>query len=129
MKIQHILTAAVIIALTSTSAFADRGMGKKGGTTLKNVSHNNLAVGGDTLIVAVGYRQGYKGTSGEGFLAYNSGGRAIAGSIYLEGDACDCDFKSLVNKTHNNIAIGEATAGSIHVNKAMKKGYGGGPRK
>jgi hypothetical protein len=116
MKTQ-LLAATVIIALTSTSAFAGKSHSDKGGSTLKNNTRNSLAVGGDTLIVTAGHRQGLG-------LAYNSGGRAVAGSIYLEGDACACDFKSVVNNTRNNIAIGEATAGSVHVNKTMSKGHG-----
>lgn len=109
MKIQ-LLTAAVILALTSTTAFA----GKSHGSSIKNNTRNSMAVGGDTLIVTAGHRQGLG-------LSYNSGGRAVAGSVYLEGDACACDFKSIVNNTRNNIAIGEATAGSVHINKAMSK--------
>ena len=120
MKIQ-LLTAAVIMAIASTSAFAGGGR-SHGGGGLTNNSSNNLAVGGDTLLVGVESR---RHGADEGFLAFNSGGRAIAGSIYLEGDACACDLGKVSNRSRNNIAIGEATAGSIHVNAAMR---GHGPK-
>ena len=114
MKTQ-LLVAAVILALTSTTAFAGKSHGSKGGT-IQNNTRNSLAVGGDTLIVTASHRGGLG-------LAYNSGGRAVAGSVYLEGDACACNFKSIKNNSRNNIAIGEATAGSVHINKAMKHYY------
>jgi len=108
MKIQ-LLTAVTVLALSS-SAFAGggKGHGPKPQTNLNNMSNNSLAVGGETLI-------GSADLTGLD-LAYNRGGRAIAGSIYLEGGACACDFGNIKNVNRNAIAVGRATAGSVHVN-------------
>ncbi|MEB8432326.1 hypothetical protein OO007_08805 [Cocleimonas sp. KMM 6892] len=113
MKIQ-LLTAAVVIALTSSTAFAGKHHGSKGGgTDLSNKSKNALAIGDST-----------GASSSLGFNVNSSGGRAIAGSIYLTGGACACDFDKIKNRSKNAIAVGQATAGSVHVDTAM----GGGPR-
>ncbi len=58
---------------------------------------------------------GYGGGSTSSYLTVDAG-RAIAGSIVLEGDACACDFDDLKNRSRNAIAVGNATAGSIHIN-------------
>ena len=112
MKIQ-LLTAVAVLTL-STSAFAGGGPshGPAPQTNVSNNATNSLAIGGETLIGAAAI-----GASGAaGALAYNSGGRAVAGSVYLEGNACNCDFGSIKNVSKNSIAVGTATAGSIHVN-------------
>ncbi|WP_299873907.1 hypothetical protein [uncultured Cocleimonas sp.] len=108
MKIQ-LLTAAVVIAFTSTAAFATGGKpnGPKPmphkGATLTNNSTNALAIGSST-----GSANGLGG-----FTITTSGERAVAGSIYLEN--CACDFDSVSNTSNGAIAVGAATAGSIHV--------------
>jgi len=101
MKIQ-LLTAVTVLTLSATTAQA----GKSHGTDLTNNSRNALAIGESA---------GGAGALG-GFGIDYSGGRAIAGSIYLTGDACACDFDDIKNRSRNAIAVGEATAGSIHVN-------------
>lgn len=106
MKIQ-LLTAVTIFALSATSAQAMRGSGSApGGIT--NDSTGALAIGGETLLGSSSY---YSSD-----VAYNNGGRAIAGSIYLEGDACACELGAVSNTSVDAVAIGSATAGSIHVN-------------
>lgn len=113
MKIQ-LLTAATILTL-STSAFSMGGGSGHGPAPQTNVSNNatnSLAIGGETLIGAAAIGAG----GAAGALAYNDGGRAVAGSVYLQGSACNCDFGQLTNTSVNAIAVGTATAGSIHVN-------------
>jgi len=117
MKIQ-LIVAASVLALSS-SAFAGKGHGPKPQTNVNNNSTNALAIGGETL---VGAGVIVPGVGGAAALGYNNGGRAIAGSVYLEGNACACDFGNLKNKSMNAIAVGQATAGSIHVN-TMSKHY------
>lgn len=109
MKIQ-LLTAVTILALSATTAQA--GGGKSSGTDLSNKSNNALAIGNTV---------GSSNALG-GFNITSSGGRAVAGSIYLEGGACACDFDNVKNRSKNAIAVGRATAGSIHVN-TMVGGY------
>lgn len=106
MKIQ--LLAAALLALSSSTFASSYGPAP----TVTNNSTDALAVGGETLLAAgqqVGYSSGAE-------IAYNHGGRAIAGSIYFEGDACSCDFGDILNNSTGAVAIGAATAGSIHVN-------------
>lgn len=107
MKVQ-LLTAVAILALSATTAHAGK---RSHGTDLTNNSKNALAIGDS---------QGGAGALG-GFSIEKSGGRAIAGSIYLTGGACACDFDDVKNRSRNAIAIGKATAGSIHVDTSMGK--------
>lgn len=114
MKVQ-LLTAVAILALTSTSAFATKGYGPKpqpaSKTTLDNYSKNALAIG-DTA--------GSAGSGYTGFTIDSSGGRAVAGSILLTGGACACEFDTIINTSHNAIAVGDALAGSIQVSTMSK---------
>lgn len=100
MKTQ-LFVAAMVLALGSTTASAHRS-----GGSISNTSTNALAVGGETLIGSADW----DGVD----LGYNRGGRAIAGSVYLD-DACNCKFKSIKNNSRNAIAVGKATAGSVHI--------------
>ncbi|GAA0398689.1 hypothetical protein GCM10009133_04420 [Cocleimonas flava] len=112
MKIQ-LLTAVAILALGVTSAYAGGGRhhGGGGGTDLSNKSKNALAIGKSS---SGGSSSGLLGSSSS-YLNV-SAGRAIAGSIVLEGGACACDFDDVKNRSKNAIAVGNATAGSIHIN-------------
>jgi len=97
MKIQ-LLAAVTVLALSATTAQASRSSG----TDITNDSKNALAIGETTGAV-------------HGAAIKYSGGRAIAGSVVLEGDACACEFNKLNNTSKNAVAVGAATAGSIHI--------------
>lgn len=113
MKVQ-LLAAVTILAFTSTAALASgKGHGPKpqSKTTLDNYSKNALAIG-DTA--------GSAGSGYTGFTIDSSGGRAVAGSILLTGGACACEFDTVINTSHNAIAVGNALAGSIQVSTMGK---------
>jgi hypothetical protein len=123
MKIQ-LLTAATILALASTSVYAGGGR-----------HHNSSGISNDsTHAMAVGKSTSGGASSSSGFFGSSAGssymtvdaGRAIAGSIVLEGGACACDLDGLRNKSRGAIAVGNATAGSIHINTAVASRSGGG---
>ena len=116
MKIQ-LLTALTVLALSVTTAQAGRSGGHKSGTDLTNNSKNALAIGGKASASS-----SYRGKNGGKDTLDGTGGRAIAGSIYLTGGACACDFDDVKNRSKNAIAVGNATAGSIHVS-TMARGY------
>ena len=113
MKVQ-LLAAVTILAFTSTAALASSGKGygpkPKSKTTLDNYSSNALAIGDSA---------GHSGALG-GFGIDYSGGRAVAGSILLTGGACACEFDTIINTSHNAIAVGNALAGSIQVSTTAK---------
>ncbi len=108
MKIQVLTAAALVIALSSTTAFAGKSHGKA--PKLTNNATNSLAIG-DTVV-----GEGYISDTSAGLGFGAAGGRAIAGSIYLENGACNCKLGDMKNTAKNSIAVGNATAGSIHIN-------------
>ena len=102
MKIQ-LLAALTILTFSATTAQArGNGQAPSGGSVISNDSKNALAIGDAS-------------GSGHGINITESGGRAVAGSIYLTGAACNCDFESLTNVSRNAMAVGNATAGSIQI--------------
>jgi len=105
MKIQLLaITAAALFAISATSAHA-RGHGSapaSHGSTITNNSKNALAIGDSS-------------GAGYGVSVTSSGGRAVAGSIFLTNQACDCNFDSITNRSLNAMAVGNAVAGSVQI--------------
>ncbi len=108
MKIQVLTATALVFALSSSTALAGKSHGKA--PKLTNKATNTLAIG-DTVVGGFYASESY---AEAGFGA--AGGRAVAGSIMLEGSACKCRLGDMKNTARNTIAVGNATAGSIHVN-------------
>ena len=120
MKIQ-LLTALTVLALSATTAHAEKSYGYSSGTDITNNSRNALAIGKSTAggSSTSNGAFGIGGGSSSHYLTVDAG-RSIAGSIVLEGGACACDFDDIKNTSRNAIAVGNATAGSIHINTMVK---------
>lgn len=120
MKIQ-LVTAATVLAFSSTAFGLGMGghHGGRPGTTIDNKTKNSIAVGkmqtGGASSHSLSGPYGGSGSAASNSYLSVDAGRAIAGSIVLETDACACDYKSVKNRSKNNIAIGNATAGSVHL--------------